>query len=81
MKIYLLSEELTPFVTNNEERIISVFLRANGRIQNFRCLTCGRITFQYSGEVESIYDGAKIPEEKAVIDVLCRRCKIIYRVI
>ena len=83
MKIYVLSPDVhfSPHKTQNEGRVVSVFLRSNGGIQNFRCPTCGKIAFQYSGEVDSIYDGAKIPEEKAAIDVLCHRCKVRYRVI
>ena len=83
MNIYVFKQDMDfpPIRTNNEGRTVSVFLRGNGNLQNYRCNTCGKIVFQYSGEVESVYDGAKIPEEKATIDILCQRCRVRYRVI
>ena len=83
MKLYILPPGVDfPLMEyDNRGRIISVFLRDNKPdIYNFRCIFCGRICFQYSGDIVSIYDGAKIPEEKAILDILCGQCKILFRV-
>ena len=83
MKIFVLSADidLVPIRAENIDRIISVFLsKAIIGKHNFRCSECGKIVFQYTREVGLIFDGAAIPEEKAEIDVMCHRCKIIYRV-
>lgn len=83
MKIYCFSADVDfpPMENDNHLRIVSVFLRGNKpTIHNWRCSECGRISFQYSGDIVQIYDGAKIPEEKAILDILCHLCKIRYRV-
>ena len=82
MKILILSADLdfVPVRAVNERRIISVFLLEGNGKHNFRCSECGKIVFQYTGDIEAIFDGAVMPEEEAVIDTLCHRCKIIYRV-
>ncbi len=82
MKIFVLSADIsfTPLKSEGAGRIISVFLSKTiiGK-HNFRCVECGKILFQYTKEIGLIFDGAAIPEEKAEIDVMCHRCKVIYR--
>ena len=83
MKIYCFSADVDfpPMENDNHLRIVSVFIRDNtSTIHNWRCPECGRIAFQYSGDVVQIYDGAIIPKEKSVLDVLCHLCKIKFRV-
>ena len=82
MKIYVLSADVDfpPSMIEGKGRTISVFLkRGENLIHNFRCIECGKIVFQYTGDVSYIFDGAVIPKEKATINVLCHRCKILYR--
>ena len=80
MNIFVLDPDINfSSRVNKNERIISVFLRERTEIRNFRCIECGRIVFQYSGHLDSIYDGAKIPERNA-IDIMCHQCKLIYRI-
>lgn len=82
MKIFVLAADVsfTPIKSENVGRIISVFLSKTiiGK-HSFRCVECGKILFQYTREIGHIFDGAAIPEEKAEIDVMCHRCKVIYR--
>ena len=83
MKIFVLRPDIiiTPVRGVGEGRIISVFLdKSDLQSHNFRCTECGRIAFQYSGDVNFIFDGAAIPEEKAIINIMCHRCRVIYRV-
>ena len=63
-------------------RIISVFLKKNeNRMKsNFHCIGCGYIRFQYSGDVVSMFDGPAISEDRAEVDVLCKLCGLMYRV-
>ena len=63
-------------------RIVSIFLEKNENSlkHNFHCIGCGFIRFQYAGDVGFIFDGAAIPKEKAAIDIMCKMCRIIYRV-
>lgn len=82
MKIYIAKEDLAPFIVNGQNRIVTVFLKPGGQGKhNFRCIECGKIVFQYTGEASHVFDGAVIPSEKTTIDAMCHRCKIIYRVI
>lgn len=83
MKVFVLSADVdfTPIKAEGKGRVISVFLSRGKEKHNFRCSSCGKIVFQYTGELDFIFDGAAIPEEKAEIDVMCHRCKVIYRAI
>jgi len=65
-----------------DRRVISVFLKKNEnrKKSNFHCIGCGYIRFQYGGDIDSIFDGAAISEDKAEIDVLCKLCGLLYRV-
>lgn len=82
MKILILSSSVDFVPTRGiwEGRIISVFISEGKGKHNWRCNECGKIIFQYTGNPEHIFDGAVKTEEKATIDALCHRCKIIYRV-
>ena len=81
MKVFILSAnvEFTPIREAGERRVVSVFLSRGKGKHNFRCSSCGKIVFQYTGDLDFIFDGAVIPEERATIDALCHRCKVIYR--
>jgi len=82
MNIYALNPDIIFYEkeSNFNGKIISVFL-TNGTnvVNNFRCPNCGRITFQYSGDIDSIYVGAKIIKEP-IIDIMCHQCKVKLRV-
>jgi len=75
-------EELNPIIQDGSSRIIVAFLLNNedNFKKNFRCINCGKIVFQYAGEIVSVFDGAK-PIEGKDIDVMCGRCKIMYRTV
>lgn len=85
MKVYTTEAHtvITPVREDGSKRFITVFLgRRNHKVRrNFRCPNCGRIVFQYNGDIELIYDGATEPMEKSDLDIMCNRCKIIFRVL
>ena len=64
-------------------RIVSIFIEKNENSlkHNFHCIGCGFLRFQYCGDIGFVFDGAAIPKEKASIDIMCKMCRIIYRVI
>lgn len=65
------------------ERTVSVLLEdnlSNGVKKKFRCTECGFILFEYTGRQHLIFEG-KIFTENATIDVLCKSCKTIYRLL
>ena len=82
MKVFILSSDVSfpPAISDGAGRIVSVSLREGRNKENWRCNSCGKIVFQYTGKVGEIFDGAIKTEEKPTIDALCHRCKIIYRV-
>ena len=47
--------------------------------KDFHCVNCGRITFKYFSEVRVIIIG-EMREVSRPVDVMCSRCKIMYRV-
>lgn len=80
--------ENVPFVPvrpdNRRGQFIAVFLSHNdvtGEIDTFRCIKCGNVVFQYGSNVNAIVDGSSIPEKSVPIDIMCNRCKIVYRII
>ena len=83
MKIFVLAANIdfTPIREDWSGRIVSVFLSRGKEKHNWRCFECGKILFQYTGEPGFIFDGAIISEERAEINILCHRCKLLYRVI
>lgn len=74
---------ISPVREDGSSRFITVFLgKRNSKVRkNWRCINCGRIVFQYNGDIELIYDGAMKPEEASDIDIMCPRCKVVYRVL
>lgn len=47
--------------------------------KDFHCLGCGRIVCQYYSEVRVIIIG-EMREVQRPVDVMCSRCKILYRI-
>ena len=47
--------------------------------KDFHCVGCGRIVAQYYSDIRVIIIG-EMREVKRPLDVMCSRCKIIYRV-
>lgn len=65
------------------ERVVSVLLEDNepgGLVKQFRCTECGFVLFEYTGRQYLIFEG-KIFTENATIDVMCKSCKSIYRLL
>jgi hypothetical protein len=85
LNIYLNNsvEELQPIISDGENRVIVVFLShiKQGEKKNFRCINCGRVTFQYQDSIATIVDSPDTPIEKSTLEILCDRCKIIYKVV
>jgi len=47
--------------------------------KDLRCLNCGRIVAQYYSDVRVIIIG-EMREIKRPVDVMCSRCKVLYRI-
>lgn len=63
------------------ERVVSVLLEdGQGITKQFRCTECGFVLFEYKGRQNLIFEG-KIFTENATIDVMCKSCKSIYRLL
>ena len=84
MKIFALRDNIGLEKVKIKEpgRIVSIFVNKNENSlkHNFHCIGCGFLRFQYCGDVGFVFDGAAIPKEKATVDILCKMCRIIYRV-
>ena len=76
------TENLTP-VYSKKERFITFFISPFpiGEKRNFRCVSCGKLLCQYEGELRVGVDGGEKPDSKASIEVLCTRCRIMYRLV
>ena len=87
LKIVIQETELVPVRTSEEftgqDRFVAVFLTSypTDQTRNFRCLNCGKLLFQYEAEVVMIIDGPDKPRDRASFEVLCNRCRVIYRLI
>jgi hypothetical protein len=86
MKLFVLPINylLEPVERINKDHFVCVFLSAvtSEEIRNFRCLECGWVVFQYSNkEVDAIVYGNFKPQDKNSVDVMCSRCKLVYRVV
>ena len=81
MKYYDQEEQLVPVISG--ERYLSVFLTPFpvGEIRNFRCVNCGKLLFQYESEVAAVMDSPDKPKSKPSFEVMCHRCRVVYRVI
>lgn len=65
------------------ERVVTVLLEddpRNGVRKKFRCNQCGFVLFEYTGRQHLIFEG-RIFTENATIDVMCKSCKTIYRLL
>lgn len=66
---------------------ISVVLRNDTAYaeKTFRCLNCGAIVFKYFSDVHIIFDGIITDADARKIgrpcDIMCKRCKIVYRIL
>jgi len=66
---------------NDGYKVVTVIL-SNGESEikkPFHCCGCGRISFEHYGAVRAIILG-EMREILHPIDVMCSRCKIIYRI-
>jgi phage FluMu protein Com len=70
-------------VRTRGKRFVTIFVSSFSvdEKRNFRCFGCGKIICQYEGDVIAGIDGGDKPESKASIEVLCTRCRIMYRFI
>ena len=82
MKFYNDTENLIPVHTQGE-RYVTFFLTPfpTGEKRNFRCVSCGKLLCQYESEILAGVDGGDKPTNKASLEVLCQRCRVIYRLI
>ena len=79
MKIYI--EALNPVISEGERYITFFLSNFPGEKKNFRCLNCGKLLMQYEGELLVGVDSGDKPTEKASLENLCPRCRIVYRFI
>lgn len=78
IKVY--NQDLTPIFHEGEGEITTVMMRAEpGESRNFRCHNCGKVVCQVEGTPAHIQDDGSAPKDKNYIDIMCHRCKIIYR--
>lgn len=57
------------------------FLSATGEKEPFRCSLCGKLLMVHNATLEGIDFVAPNVSTTFAVDVLCTRCKIIYRVV
>jgi uncharacterized protein with PIN domain len=63
-------------------RVVGVFFSKASEIkEQFRCPLCSKLLMVHNGEVESIEFLAPKIESQFGSDVLCSRCKVIYRIV
>lgn len=82
MKIHLNeNDNLLPVLKNREGECVTVFFTPFkiGEVRNFRCISCGKLLFQYECEISLIIDSSDSPKEKGTINHLCQRCKLMFR--
>ena len=62
-------------------KVITILLSNNSPQvrKDFHCIECGRICFNYYSEVRVIIIG-EMREISRPVDVMCSRCKIMYRI-
>ena len=67
---------------NTNIRIVGVFFtKANQYKEKFRCSLCGKLLMIHNGSLESVDFIAPKIENQFGTDVLCPRCKVIYRIV
>ena len=86
MIVYVMPENvvLEPVVREGKGKFCAVFLSSivTEQVQNFRCTACGWVVAQYNNkEVDALVYGASVPKNKKAVDVMCSRCKFIYRIV
>ena len=86
MKIYLIDPQAANSFKKEkfEYRTVGVFLRHSKKESEprlFRCINCSRILFRYAADdLRFIMDDCPIVETETAIDVLCKECRINYKV-
>ncbi len=82
MKEKLVTQE--PVFREGRDQFIVVFLSriVTDQLQNLRCTNCGSLICQFSSkQVDAFIYGSEIPEEQNSVDIMCKRCKLIYRIV
>lgn len=78
-KIYL--KELNAIHIDGRGSASTIFLSPKKTTtQNFRCPNCGNLLFQYNADIPLITD-ENFPDEQANIQIICERCKKLYRLL
>ena len=82
MKFYA-SDDLQPVIQELDGVSIGVFLtyRQSGIKRNFRCINCGKLTFQYEGEVALLLEAQDKPKNSGSTEHLCTRCRVTYAIL
>ena len=63
-------------------KVIGVFFGTSQvNRQNFRCSFCGKLLMTFNGNLEHLHFDAPKADMGNSVDVLCPRCKVIYRII
>jgi hypothetical protein len=73
-------QEILP-AQRSEFRMVTVLLSNTSPMvrKDMHCFNCGRIVAQYYSDVRVIIIG-EMREVKRPVDVMCSRCKILYRI-
>ena len=77
---FSIGENLEPVIENLEGVSIGVFLRQNKVKRNFRCSFCGKLVFQYEGDLALLMESADKPRDTGFTIHLCTRCRASYHV-
>ena len=74
---------LAPVRREERGRFVVVFLShtTTDELKNLRCVSCGWVVAQYSGDVVSMFYGADSPLDASKLDVRCGRCHLTYRIV
>ena len=85
MQIFVSSPDaaLDPVIHNGENTSIIVFLShvKHPFKRNFRCVNCGVILFEYVDEIRAIIDSYDLPKDSASTEIVCKRCKLRYKIV
>lgn len=80
MMIKVYTQELVPIFHDGEEEVVTVMMRnEKSTARNFRCNNCGKVVCQVEGTPAHIQDDGSVPKDKNFIDIMCHRCKTIFR--
>ena len=62
-----------------DERTVTVVLNKKSQttLQNFRCINCGKLMFQYKNPIQLVFDG-RVYEAERPIKLPCYNCKVTY---